>query len=346
MKKFHLLLSICMQKIFNVQYKCVLMGECMDLPDEKFLTDLAKRFKIAQNLPVPEHIKVLKKLEKIEPQRLCHILNYFLTIEKNKEVLCYIVKTLAKCQNNLTVEILSDMLISSLSDNSEENIKLKCEIANTLGRSQNQSCVMPLLYVLNNKDENYKLRLACADALGRIGSSYAVVPLIDLVSDDEEKSMYLRESAARALGMLGDIRAIEPLANILESKNGLFDRFTFLKERIVETLGRLGQYGDEKSIHALKHALEDEAPCVRIGAIDALSEIDDERVVPLIEKMLADEDEEVAKSAVFALYEMFGRDYIVSLLGSNHLQECCRQEIAELLDEPDEVHIEVDRDET
>lgn len=321
------------------------MGECMDLPDEKILIDLAEQFKIAQGLPANEHIKLLKNLEKVQPERLCIVLNYFLTLEKNKEVLCYLVKTIAKCQNSLTVEILSDMLISSLKDNSDESIRLKCEIANTMGQSQNQSCVMPLLYVLNNKDENYKLRLACADALGRIGSSYAVVPLIDLVGDDEEKSMYLRESAAKALGMLGDIRAIEPLANILENKNGLFDRFTFLKERIVETLGRLGQYGDEKSIHALKHALEDEAACVRVGAIEALSEIDDERVVPLIEKMLDDKDEEVAKSAVFALYDMFGKDYLSSLLNSEHLQQCCREEITELLEEPEEISVEVDRDE-
>ena len=315
----------------------------MDLPDEQVLINLAKQFKIAQDFPAQEKIRLLKKLEKIDSEKLCLILNYFLTLEKDKEVLTYIVKVLAKCQNELTIEILSDTLISSLNDNSDECIKLKCEIANTMGRSKNSDCVMPLLYVMNNKDENYKLRLACADALGRIGSSYAVTPLIDLVKDDDEKSMYLRESAAKALGMLGDMRAVEPLANILESKNGLLDRFTFLKERIVETLGRLGQYGDEKSIHALKHALEDEAACVRIGAIEALSEIDDDRVIPLIEKMLDDEDDEVTKAAVYALYDIFGKEYINHLLSSEHLKECCREEIMELLDEPDEVETEADR---
>lgn len=311
------------------------MKELMDLSDENFLKNLAEQFKIAQNLPPSEHIKVLKNLEKLEPAQLCHILNYFLTLETNKEVLTYIVRTLARCQNDLSIEILSDMFISSLNDLSDENTKLKCEIAKTLGASKNSICVMPLLYVLNKKDENYKIRLACADALGRIGSSYAVTPLIDLVGDDEEKSMYLRESAARALGMLGDIRAIEPLANILENKNGLFDKFTFLKERIVETLGRLGQHGDKKSIRALKLALDDEAACVRIGAIEALSEIDDDGVVPLIETMLHDKDEEVAKAAVFSLYEMFGRDYISRLLKQEDLPKCCRTEIEELLEEED-----------
>ena len=312
----------------------------MGKSDENFLTDLAKQYKIAQNFPAAEKIKMLKKLEKIEPEKMCHILNYFLTLETNNEVLIYIVKLLSRIQNDLTIEILSDMLISSINKASDEKTKLRCEIANTMGKSKNQTCVMPLLYVLNDKNENYKLRLACADALGRIGSSYAVTPLINLVSDDEEKSMYLRESAAKALGMLGDIRAIAPLANIIESKNGLFDRFTFLKERIVESLGKLGKYGDEKSIHALKTALEDDVPCVRIGAIEALSEIDDDRVVSLIEKMLDDENEDVARAAVFALYELLGTSYISSLLKTETLKECCRDEIREILDSPDETEVQ------
>ena len=119
-----------------------------------------------------------------------------------------------------------------------------------------------------------------------------------------------------------------------------FDKFTFLKERIVETLGRLGQYGDEKSIRALKNALSDDTARVRASAIEALSEIDDERVIPLIENMLTDEDEEVARTAIFSLYEILGLDYIKILLSSENLQECCREEIMDLLAENDEVEVE------
>jgi hypothetical protein len=53
-----------------------------------------------------------------------------------------------------------------------------------------------------------------------------------------EKSVYVRESAAAALGMLGDIRAIDPLVSILETKKGFIDKFTFLKEKIIETLSK------------------------------------------------------------------------------------------------------------
>ena len=309
--------------------------------NENFLTDLAKQFKIARNLPASEHIKLLKKLEKLESSQLCLILNYFLTIETNQEVLAYIVKTVSKYQNDLTRDILTDMLLNMKNDYSDSAAKLKCEIAVALGCSGNSSCVLSLLYILNNKDENYKVRLACAEALGRIGSSYAVTPLIELVTDDEEKSMYLRESAAKALGMLGDMRAIEPLVNILENRNGLFGRFTFLKERIIETLGQLGQYGDEKSIRALKNALEDESSVVRCEAIEALSQIENEKVVPIIENMLSDTNEDVARTAVFSLYEILGKSYIKSLLNSKNLQECCIDEIKSILDENEEVGVEI-----
>ncbi len=312
----------------------------MSEANENFLLDFAKQFKIGQNLPASEHIKLLKNLEKLDGQRLVLVINYFLTVETNVEVLTYFVKTVAKYQDNLTMDIITDMLLSDKFQNDEITTKLKCEIVNNLGRSGNTNYVLPILYVLNNKDENYKIRLACAEALGRIGSSYAVTPLINVVADNEEKSMYLRESAAKALGMLGDIRAIEPLANILENRNGLFDKFTFLKERIVETLGRLGQYGDEKSFRALKNALDDESACVRLGAIEALSEMDDEKVISLIEKMIDDEDEEVARTAIFSLYEIAGIEYINELSNKRELPVCCIDEIAELM--PESENIEAD----
>ena len=76
---------------------------------------------------------------------MCHILNYFLTLETNNEVLIYIVKLLSKAQNDLTIEILSDMLISSIDKNSDEKTKLRCEIANTMGKSKNQTGAMNII---------------------------------------------------------------------------------------------------------------------------------------------------------------------------------------------------------
>ena len=81
---------------------------------------------------------------------------------------------------------------------------------------------------------------------------YAVISLIDVVEDEGEKSVYLKETAASALGMLGDMRAIDPLINILESKQGFLDKFSFLKEKIVEALGKLN-LDNKKVLKALKN---------------------------------------------------------------------------------------------
>ena len=220
--------------------------------NENSLEEFRKRFKIAEGLPASEHIKILQTLEKLPRNKRIVIINYFLTVEKNPAVLSYLVKLTNKIENNLTFDILIDIFLSNELKDNEDTRKLKCEITKIIGKPSNNEAVIPLLYVLNNKNEHYLVRLACAEALGKIGSSYAVSPLIELMEDNEEKSVYLKESAAKALGMLGDIRAIDPLVNVLETTNGLFNKFTFLKERVIEALGKLGNFEDEKSIFLKK----------------------------------------------------------------------------------------------
>ncbi len=103
--------------------------------------------------------------------------------------------------------------------------------------------ITPVLYCLNNKNEHYKTRLAAAEALGKIGDKNAVESLINIVSDEEEKSVYVRESAAMALGMIGDMRALDPFLSILETKKNFLNKFTFLKERVIEAIGKFSKIG-------------------------------------------------------------------------------------------------------
>lgn len=135
---------------------------------------------------------------------------------------------------------------------------------------------------MNNKNEHYKVRLACADALGRIGDRFAVAPLIDVVKDENEKSVYLRESAVSALGLLGDTRAIDPIVTILETKQGIMDKFTFLKEKAIEALIKMGFGDNERVYKALKNSLDDESSQVRINAIEALMESDNPKAFDTI----------------------------------------------------------------
>ena len=147
--------------------------------------------------------------------------------------------------------------------------------------------------------------------------------------------MYLRESAAKALGMLSDIRAIDPLIRILETKKGIVDKFTFLKERVIEAIGRIGSK-DDKAFRVLSNSLLDESPYIRLSAIEALSDLNDDRVFELLEPMIKDEEEDVARSAINALYSIEGKKYIIDLYEKPDLPGWCKDEIEIILEEDNE----------
>ncbi|MEI8377863.1 MAG: HEAT repeat domain-containing protein, partial [bacterium] len=150
--------------------------------------------------------------------------------------------------------------------------------------------------------------------------------------DNEEKSLYLSETAAKALGKLRDYRAIEPLVSILEGKEGFVNKFSFFKERIVEALGNIG-LKDNRSLKALKSALLDESPYVRLSAIEALSKTEDEQVAALIKDCLFDENEEVAKSTVIALYNMLGKVVLTEILETEKMPFVCKEEAKAIFEE-------------
>lgn len=301
------------------------------------LARLAKEFKIASGLKTDVHIGLLEKIREYPDVVAVEIYNYFLTQETSPEILLYLVKTIAGYNQESSLDILIELLLwkekfSASGKNPEDYIELRSYIARVLGHSKSSKVTLPLLYTLNSKVENYKLRLSCADALGQMGNNYAVVSLINVVADNDEKSVYLRESAAKALGKLRDIRAIEPLVSILESKEGFVNKFSFFKERIVEALGNIGTK-DGRSLKALRNSLLDESPFVRLSAIEALSKTEDNEVIPIIKECLYDENEEVARSTVIALYNIIGRDALIEILDVENMPVVCKDEARSIWEE-------------
>lgn len=277
---------------------------------------------------------ILQNIDELENKysesELVSIYNHFLTICKKQDVLMYLVRNIDKYRDKSSLQYLVDTLLDR--ENSS-NLRVMC--AKVIANFKDVSAVTPLLYCLNNKGEDYKLRLACADALGKVGDKYAVAPLINIVQDEEEKSVYVRESAAVALGMIGDLRAVDPLVSILESKKGFIDKFTFLKERVIEVLGKF-HFTNDRIIKALQHSLMDESPQIRINAIEALMESDDERAYPMIKEMLDDLDEEVRKNALIALYNMVGREILDEVVADKKYSQSVKDEAQGLIDEYEE----------
>ncbi len=278
-------------------------------------------------------IKNIANLEEFyDSAELVGIYNYFLLNIEDADILIQVIKYADAYRSASTLAILLDMLKLSVEDDSEALINVRAMCAKAISNYKDTSTVVTLLDCMNNKHENYKVRLACADALGRIGDKYAVRPLIDLVEDEEEKSVYLKESATFALGLLGDTSAIDPLVAILESKQGFLDKFTFLKERIVEALGKLN-INNKKVLKALKTSLMDPSPIVRINAIEAIMNSGEEDAAELIRPCLKDEDDEVKKNALIALYNLIGRDVLDEVRALPSYGEYIKFEAQSLLEE-------------
>ncbi len=263
--------------------------------------------------------------------------NFILQNEQNPELLMCVIKRINNYKPSECLDTLLDLML--LKDSFKNNlteienyVDLRANVAKIISNYKDNKAVLPLLYCMNNKDEHYKIRLACAEALGKIGDKYAVTPLIDLVSDEDEKSIYVRESAATALGMIGDMRAVDSLVHILEAKKTFLNKFTFLKERVIEALGKINS-PSERVFKALKNSLDDESPQIRINAIEALMNSEDERAVEMIKKALHDKDKEVVENAVVALYNLQGADILNEIIESEEYSFKAKQQAQDILDE-------------
>ena len=293
---------------------------------------------IAQDVACSQTIDNLEVLKNEYSEiEIIAIFNYFLKIEYRSDVLCWLVKQVDKYRDSSSLNILTELLLmkdhTPHADYDREyytNVRVLC--AKAISNLKDHSSVHTLMYCLNNKDENYKIRLSCADALGKLGDKYAVTSLMDVVSDETEKSVYIRESAAVALGLIGDMRAVDSLVKIIETKNGIMDKFTYLKEKAIEALCRLNPT-DDRSFKALKNSLNDENPQVRINTIEALMDYETEEATELIQNMLNDEDEEVQRNAVTALYNIKGEEELNRIINSAQYSDICKEEAQIILEE-------------
>ena len=298
-----------------------------------------------------ESIALIEKLEEetYDKEDFISAINYFFEISNDYKVVSFLFKKMGKYKSPSSVAPLVDSLVFKEKDKAkveDEDVRMcvRVNAAKTLANIKDTSAVNPLLYCLNNKKENYKLRLACAEALGKIGDKFAVIPLSEVLRDESENSVYLKESAAFALGMIGDEKAVDTLVNVLETGRGIMDKFTFLKERAIEALSRLNTKG-EKVFRALEKSLKDQSVQVRINAIEALSNLDDDRVQGLIYSSLSDKSPEVARNAIIALFNLSGESALYDILNDNSLpaytirlvKEIIQEIETEEIDDPDEL---------
>lgn len=307
-----------------------------DTKRQKELMQLIDNLILQRTLPPKERIKTLGLLEITAAGNIGFILQELLKTECDPDVLINIANSLVKHGNEECVMQLVDIVLGNreidgaddpIKEEPDKFLKVRCALIKVLGRLKDEKAVIPLMYMLNDKDENYKIRLNAAEALGRIGDTYAVNPLINLVVDEKESSVYVKESAAKALGMLGDVRAVKPLVEMLGSKKGIFSKFSFLKEQVIEALGRIGPSSDKETIKALKDSLMDEAPSVRLSAVETLASMGDDSLIKILIPAIYDEEEDVAREAVRGVYSLGGFLELKNLLEDDKMPGWSRDEI-------------------
>lgn len=297
--------------------------------------EIARNCEIINPSDVKESITKLGNLNAKYPnEHLILIYNYIFEHSNSVEIINYALQRIDKFKSKESRAILIDSLImkGKLSQRIQDNdslTRIRVNITKALANTKDSQAVYPLLYCLNSKDENYKVKLSCADALGKIGDKYAVLPLMNVIEDENESSVYVKESAVSALGMIGDEKAVDSLITILESKKGFIDKFTFLKERALEALNKLNFKGD-RVFNALIKSLRDESPQVRINAIEVLMNSEDDRAIDLIKGMLDDNNQEVVKNAVIALYNLLGDRILTEIIESPTASQFAREEAINL----------------
>ena len=84
---------------------------------------------------------------------------------------------------------------------------------------------------------------------------------------------------------------------------------------------------------ALKNSLMDCSPIVRINAIEAIMNSGEEDSVELIRPCLKDDDDEVKKNALIAIYNLIGRSILDEVIDLPSYSEFLKNEAQELIDE-------------
>ncbi len=182
-----------------------------------------------------------------------------------------------------------------IEDMKSEFPDIRSEAAWLLGNSKDKTAVPCLIAALG--DEKSDVRWNAAKSLGKLDDSRALIPLIKVL-DDPDKDV--REDIIEALGRLHDEKAVKPLMKIIDNKN----EHPYIKAKVVEALGRLGNYG---AFDSLLDLLKNPSSEIRLCTVIALGRLKDKRALAPLDKMKSDRDKTVRECAVSAIDVIKGK---------------------------------------
>lgn len=110
-----------------------------------------------------------------------------------------------------------------------------------------------------------------------------------------DQDPFVRVEAVQALGEIQREEALLPVCSCLNDEN------LYVRAYAAEAVGKIGHLNISLALLQLISALDDPSPYVRAMMLAALGELQDERAVESIKKLLNDEDESVRGMAAWAL---------------------------------------------
>ncbi len=189
----------------------------------------------------------------------------------------------------LTGSEVDAAISSALADDSED---VRLEAALACEARALRACAGPLAEWLGDADPD--VRAIAARALGHTGSDADAPRLARMLGDARPQ---VRRAAVLGLGALGGAAAVPPLVSALA------DADPIVRERAVTALGEIASDAGERSAasSALLSLTRDEAPEVRVAALDALGMLGDARAGASAMVALDDDVIEVRLAAMRAL---------------------------------------------
>jgi HEAT repeat protein len=191
----------------------------------------------------------------------------------------YIRALIATILGNLGVHRAVKTLVASLED-TDKGVRRAAIVA--LGRIGDANCAEILTNMLGEFPEETCWSLA---RLGKKGLPY-------LLSAAKDRRKRVRSAVCKALGRVKDRGAVEPLIEILQKDESPIVRKV--------AAWALGEIGDERAILPLLRSL----PYIHEAATQALSKVNDKKVVVHLRKYLKHRDEYFRSLAVWTLGEL------------------------------------------
>ncbi|MFW6065291.1 MAG: HEAT repeat domain-containing protein [Planctomycetota bacterium] len=248
-------------------------------------------------------------------------------------------------------EPAAPVLINALND---EVWRVRQISVEALGRMGAEEATEPLAQrLLEEPDE--RVRSVMPRALGNIGAPGAIDALIETMKDDPDEGV--RQQAAIALGEFSDQKVVDALLGVLETNDDavMVEAMSSLSsigdpaavEPIIEKVSAggktrlgaieaLGILGDERAYDTLVQSLQSGNPYVKSAAVTALGNLGDPRAVEHLAKLAQDPEasSNIRMSALRALKKL-GTDEAKEAIRAceqdenDHLRRAAREALAD-----------------